>query len=1247
LAILTCGVFAVPVAGQTVTTNIPPLVPSGQDWATMSMQNPIDMNQWNDVSWWVYSVDGPSPGLVSVRQEECSVIPGGTQAGSSCFKATTQTAAGNIWILETPIPFTADIHKSGLHFPINADVYKTVAFRMRLNSGGVCTPAVLNGTPAFPQCTTSFLWNNTNLYDGQPVTNTGALFTHEGWGIYFIDMAKVAYAGTPNKPWSGTIQDLRYTLQNMAGAQVEIDWIRLVPNNLTDRTITWSGFGGSVDIYLDNNASAADGFQGLMFKQDNSSSRVKAASGSYSFQPGALAPGTYYVAVCPAARTAPTSGCTYTQSPFVVNDVPTLTFTAPSPEGGEDFATAVLGNAWDMTALSDIDFYRNSPGGVNSGLVATTVNAHDEAGVPLGNVSALYAPGSASGDPYLYPLWFAPSASGVPVNGRGQTHKIDANKYHILTIEAGIPQAPRDLNGGSIARVVWQVTGERNGGNPRENVSADLVFNHRAGFNVMTKFTADMKTLKLETDPGASPSTTGWTSTIESFRFDPHEAGVAPSSVFGPSVPFYVRRIKLAANERATGTYNITWSYADAISGGTPALTLAYDTDTNPASGRVQIAAGINPWTGVYSWNTAGVPSGTYYIHATFTDGQTGQVTNSTYSRWPIIVGPLVNITATPTNLRIIATKSGATLPFKSPPQEVLVSMTGASAAWTATASQPWVQINNGSGTGSGRFSVEVVNPGDVIGGSEFLNATITIASGANTTIVPVNLRIKPAGTSDNPFGSFDTPASSAAPLEGSFALGGWALDDIGIQRVSIWRDRAPGETTPVDANGKIFIADAFFVSGARPDIESAFSDHPFARRAGWGYLLLSWGLFNQGNGPFALYAYAHDVEGHVIPLGSKSIVVRNATATKPFGSIDVPSYGGTMSGVNYNFGWALTPNAAPPCVINNGNVFVALDSGPLAAVNYGANRPDIQAAFPGFSNGANSGGSYLLNTTAITNGTHQIGWYVVDSCGRAEGIGSRFFQVLNGGSVTTPTEAAAAVQSAAIEDPRAVEAVSTDPVVVERHDFDTHLSYPNLEGTRVVGVEQGQRVEVQLPQIEGATYEGHRVGGIERTLPLGSSLDARTGVFYWEPVAGFLGTFELEFIATKGAAKQMTKVRVVVGPSMRTAIDTPWSGGEVQQPFLVGGWTADLAATDGAGIDTVHVWAFPTGGGEPTFLGVAAIGDSRPDVAAVYGKQFEDSSFNLIASGLKPGAYDVVVYPHRVETNAFAGALAVRITVR
>ena len=44
------------------------------------------------------------------------------------------------------------------------------------------------------------------------------------------------------------------------------------------------------------------------------------------------------------------------------------------------------------------------------------------------------------------------------------------------------------------------------------------------------------------------------------------------------------------------------------------------------------------------------------------------------------------------------------------------------------------------------------------------------------------------------PFGVFETPAGDATVLAGSIAVTGWTLDNIGVQRVELWRDLQAGE---------------------------------------------------------------------------------------------------------------------------------------------------------------------------------------------------------------------------------------------------------------------------------------------------------------------------------------------------------------------------------------------------------------------------------------------------------------------
>jgi hypothetical protein len=195
---------------------------------------------------------------------------------------------------------------------------------------------------------------------------------------------------------------------------------------------------------------------------------------------------------------------------------------------------------------------------------------------------------------------------------------------------------------------------------------------------------------------------------------------------------------------------------------------------------------------------------------------------------------------------------------------------------------------------------------------------------------------------------------------------------------------------------------------------------------------------------------------------------------------------------------------------------------------------------------------------------------------------------------------------------------------------------------------------------VDGATYSGYQVvNGERRALPLGSSLDAAQGVFYWQPAPGFLGAHDLEFVVSRlprpvdgvggtppGGDDAVVRVRAVVGTAVEMAIDTPVAGA-VASSFVVAGWAVDLAAGSGTGIDTVHVWAYPATGAAPIFLGVAAYGDARPDIGALFGQQFSGASYSLAVDRLPPGTYDIVVYPHSAVTGDFHGAKVVRVSVQ
>jgi hypothetical protein len=190
-----------------------------------------------------------------------------------------------------------------------------------------------------------------------------------------------------------------------------------------------------------------------------------------------------------------------------------------------------------------------------------------------------------------------------------------------------------------------------------------------------------------------------------------------------------------------------------------------------------------------------------------------------------------------------------------------------------------------------------------------------------------------------------DAPRSRAANdtiVTGEVAVTGWAVNDIGLARVRIYRKPIPGFETDL-----AFIGDATFVPNARPDVQGAFPGRPQNDQAGWGYMLLSNMLPNGGNGTFTLVIRAEDVEANSATIAERRIVCQNSLATMPFGTIDTPRQGETISGSQYvNFGWALTPqpNMIPP---DGSTITVLIDTYPSATRRTASPAPTSTRSFP------------------------------------------------------------------------------------------------------------------------------------------------------------------------------------------------------------------------------------------------------------------------------------------------------------
>ena len=135
---------------------------------------------------------------------------------------------------------------------------------------------------------------------------------------------------------------------------------------------------------------------------------------------------------------------------------------------------------------------------------------------------------------------------------------------------------------------------------------------------------------------------------------------------------------------------------------------------------------------------------------------------------------------------------------------------------------------------------------------------------------------------------------------------------------------------------------------------------------------------------------------------------------------------------------------------------------------------------------------------------------------------------------------------------------------------------------------------------------------------------------------------------AVSGAANLTRTVRVTIRPEPvpLLAIDIPAPGRTAGGTFGVAGWALTAETLPAPGVDAVHVWAAPLGGGPWVFVGAAILGVPRPDVAAAFGPQYATAGYYLTVTNLAPGTWDLYVFPRRTGDAAFGAPRTVRVTV-
>jgi hypothetical protein len=450
---------------------------------------------------------------------------------------------------------------------------------------------------------------------------------------------------------------------------------------------------------------------------------------------------------------------------------------------------------------------------------------------------------------------------------------------------------------------------------------------------------------------------------------------------------------------------------------------------------------------------------------------------------------------------------------------------------WTASADAEWIKPSPVSGTGAGCLFVSV-DPSGLAEGDYSGTLEVSDPDAENSPQqVTVHLKVKTPAQDHPPIGSFDTPLNGIT-CSGSIAVTGWVLDDVDLENVKIYYKKG--------GNLK-YVGDAILVEGARTDIETDYPDYPCNYEAGWGYMMLTHFLPNQGNGTFEFHAIARDSLGKTTTLGTKTVVIDNDDREQPFGAIDTPFQGGEAYGSGFvNYGWALTP--MPGAIPENGSTIdVYVDGVNLGHPVYNNYREDIAEAFPGYANSDGAVGYFTINTTAYENGIHTIAWIVTDNKGNSDGIGSRYFNIQNsqdagstktqgaglkGGFIWSPASPPGTLHRTSID-----RAAPVDVITGFGRNAQPVTLCPDINGIVTVETDGLGRIEIRLaPETANTRYTGcHVVGNEFRPLPIGSTLDRENGIFYWQPGPGFQGEFRLVFGAVAETGETLGTREILV----------------------------------------------------------------------------------------------------------------------
>lgn len=527
--------LAVPMGttGTPVTAAVGPdaggdvTVAPAPDYAAEMLGNPFDYSDAADLLTDGHATDGWAP----VK---------GTSAPPVFGNGTvrwTMTDDGHLFPVWLTFPGALPEASDGWWNPIDLDRYQRVAVRLYASAptaGAALDVWRCNEPLDHGACAERFIWR-----------------IEEGWNTYVFDVSAL----------SGDAIGLQLTINQAAGIDFEMDWLRIYQPTeeirVTGRgTVYWDR-----DTDPSNNTATAPGWGEV--------------TGGV-FDVGAYPPGVYHL--YDSDGYGDTINVDQPPHPLIID---------PDAAGGDDYATVVRGDPWDLSQPTDVA----ELGGVKDTQYAD------------GRLAAT----NDGNDPYVRLALTTP---------------IDASRYHLLTVTTtydGEFDLADAAGGGTHGRVVFwrQDTGDWNFVNSKELVT----------FTDRTTYTYDLADPRLKATEGSSPD---WGNRITYFRWDPNEDR--------GDRRWWLDEIRLAAEDEAAPTFEVAWTDHQHQPGTT--VTIGLDSDRRGFDGAT-VAAGVEQRAGLnrVEIDATDLAPGSYWLWLRASDGTS---TAYAYASGPLVVTPRI-----------------------------------------------------------------------------------------------------------------------------------------------------------------------------------------------------------------------------------------------------------------------------------------------------------------------------------------------------------------------------------------------------------------------------------------------------------------------------------------------------------------------------------------------------------------------------------------------------------------------------